>query len=105
MLPPALTDWLPETHLGYFLRDAVEGLDLRAITAVYERDPRGYPPYHPHLMVAVLCGYSLGVVSSRQIERRLVEDVAFRVLAANNTKASASNGPSGRFNEARGIYV
>lgn len=86
LLPPALTDWLPATHLVYFLRDVVEGLDLSAITASYERDPRGYPPYHPHMMVAVLLyGYCVGMVSSRKIERRLMEDVAFRVLAANNT--------------------
>ena len=76
LLPPALTDWLPETHLVYFLRDVVEGLDLSAITAVYEQDPRGYPPYHPQMMVAVLLyAYSVGVASSRKIERRLVEDV------------------------------
>lgn len=85
LLPPALTEWLPETHLVYFLRDVVEGLDLSAITTAYERDPRGYPPYHPRMMVAVLLyAYCVGVVSSRKIERRLGEDVAFRVLAANN---------------------
>lgn len=41
LLPPALAEWLPETHLVYFLRDVVEGLDLRAITTAYERDERG----------------------------------------------------------------
>ncbi len=86
LLPPALTEWLPDQHLVYFLREVVEGLDLSAITAGYERDDRGYPPYHPRMMVAVLLyAYCVGVVSSRKIARRLEEDVAFRVLAANNT--------------------
>jgi len=86
LLPPALTEWLPDQHLVYFLRDVVEGLELSAITTGYERDDRGSPPYHPRMMVAVLLyAYCVGVVSSRKIARRLEEDVAFRVLAANNT--------------------
>ena len=86
LLPPALTDWLPEGHLIYFIRDIVNDFDLSAIESVYEREERGYPPYHPHMMVSVLLyAYCLGVTSSRKIARRLEEDVAFRVLAANNT--------------------
>jgi len=86
LLPPALTDWLPEGHLVYFLREVVDDFDLSTITAVYEREERGYPPYHPQMMVSVLLyAYCLGVSSSRRIARRLEEDVAFRVLAANNT--------------------
>lgn len=86
LLPPTLTDWLPEGHLVYFLREVVCDLDLSAITTVYEREERGFPPYHPQMMVAVLLyAYCLGVASSRKIARRLEEDVAFRVLAANNT--------------------
>jgi len=86
LLPPALTDWLPGGHLVYFLREVVSDLDLSAIMAVYEEEERGYPPYHPQMMVAVLLyAYCLGVTSSRKIARRLEEDVAFRVLAANNT--------------------
>jgi transposase len=86
LLPPAQTDWLPEGHLVYFLRDAVSGFDLSAITTVYEREERGYPPYHPQMMVGILLyAYCLGVTSSRKIARRLEEDVSFRVLAANNT--------------------
>lgn len=86
LLPPSLTEWLPEGHLVYFLREVVGDLDLSAITAIYERESRGYPPYHPQMMVSVLLyGYCLGVTSSRRLARRLQEDVAFRVLAANNT--------------------
>jgi transposase len=86
LLPPSLRDWLPAGHLAYFLADVVDGLDLRAIYAPYEREARGYPPYHPALMVKVLLyGYARGVRSSRRLARACVEDVGFRVLAANNT--------------------
>jgi transposase len=60
-------------------------LDLSAILRVYEDDERGYPPYHPVMLTKVLVyGYCVGVFSSRRIQRRLIEDVAFRVLAAGN---------------------
>lgn len=86
LLPPSLRDWLPEDHPALFVSDVVDDLDLSSIFAEYERESRGYPPYHPRMMVKVLVwGYCIGVRSSRQLARRLVEDVAFRVLAANNT--------------------
>ena len=85
LLPPSLQDWLPESHLVYFVSDVVDQLDLSAIESVYEKEWRGQPPYHPRLMVKLLLyGYCLGVRSSRKIAQRLVEDVAFRVLAAGN---------------------
>jgi len=60
-------------------------LDLSAILAVYEDEERGYPPYHPVMLTKVLVyAYCVGIFSSRKIQRRLVEDVAFRVLAAGN---------------------
>jgi transposase len=86
LLPPSLRDWLPDEHLAFFVSDLVDALDLSAITAVYEREDRGQPPYHPAMMTKLLVyGYCVGVFSSRKIARRLVEDVAFRVLAAGNT--------------------
>ena len=85
LLPPSLHDWLPEDHLAFFESDVVDHLDLSAITAVYEDEERGYPPYHPVMLTKVLVyAYCVGVFSSRRIQRRLVEDVAFRVLAAGN---------------------
>ena len=61
-------------------------MDLSAITVRYQGERRGAPPYHPGMMVKVLLyGYCTGVASSRRIARRLHEDIAFRVLAANNT--------------------
>ena len=86
LLPQALQEWLPEDHLAYFISDIVDQLDLSEITARYEQERRGGPPYHPRMMVKVLLyGYCTGVASSRRIAQRLHEDVAFRVLAANNT--------------------
>ena len=85
LLPPSLRDWLPENHLVYCVSDVVDQLDLSAIESVYEEEDRGQPPYHPRMMTKILLyGYCVGVFSSRRMEKRLVEDVAFRVLAAGN---------------------
>jgi transposase len=85
LLPPSLRDWLPDDHLVYFVSDVVDQLNLSAIESVYEEDDRGQPPYHPRMMTKILLyGYCVGVFSSRKIQKRLVEDVAFRVLAAGN---------------------
>ena len=85
LLPPSLRDWLPENHLAYFVSDVVDNLDLSAMDAVYGDEKRGQPPYDPLMMTKVLVyGYCVGVFSSRRIERRLEEDIAFRVLAAGN---------------------
>ena len=85
LLPPSLREWLPDDHLAYFVSDVVDQLDLSAIESVYEEEDRGQPPYHPGMMTKILLyGYCVGVFSSRKIQKRLVEDVAFRVLAAGN---------------------
>jgi transposase len=85
LLPPSLRDWLPENHLAYCVSDVVDQLDLSTIESVYEQEDRGQPPYHPRMMTKILVyGYCVGVFSSRRIQKRLTEDVAFRVLAAGN---------------------
>ena len=85
LLPASLREWLPDDHLAYFVSDVVDQLDLSAIERVYEEEDRGQPPYHPRMMTKILLyGYCVGVFSSRRIQKRLVEDVAFRVLAAGN---------------------
>ena len=85
LLPPSLRDWLPESHLAYFVSDVVDQLDLSEIESYYEQEERGYPPYHPRMMTKILVyGYCVGVFSSRRLQKRLQEDVAFRVLAAGN---------------------
>jgi len=86
LMPASMREWLPSDHLAYFISDVVDHLDLSAIMARYAGEERGYPPYHPGMMVKVLLyAYCTGVASSRKIERHLCEDIAFRVLAANNT--------------------
>jgi transposase len=87
LLPVDLREWLPEGHLAYFLSDLVEtALDLSAIWKAYGGEGRAFPAYHPAMMTKVLLyAYCTGVFSSRRIEKRLHEDVAFRVLAAQQT--------------------
>ena len=85
VLPPSLRDWLPEDHLAYFVSDVVDELDLSAVESIYEKEERGQLPYHPRMMTKILLyGYCVGVFSSRRIERKLTEDVGFRILAAGN---------------------
>jgi transposase len=84
LLPPSLADWVPEDHLARFVSDVVDTLDLTAIEEAYTEE-RGYPPYHPRMMVKVLLyGYCTGVYSSRKLARQLEDSVAFRFLAAGN---------------------
>jgi transposase len=84
LLPPDVREWLPEGHLAWFVLAAVEELDLAPFYAAYRADGHGRAAYEPSMMVAVLLyAYARGVRSSRAIERALEEDVAYRVLAAN----------------------
>lgn len=84
LLPPDLREWLPAGHLAWFVIETVEQLDLAAIYGAYRADGHGRPAYDPAMMTALLIyNYAEGVRSSRQIERRCVEDVACRVIAAN----------------------
>jgi transposase len=86
LLPPDLRDWLPHDHLAWFVLDVVDQLDLQPFYRQHRDDGHGHPAYDPKTLLGVLLyGYSIGVRSSRQIERRCVEDIAFRVLAANQT--------------------
>jgi transposase len=85
LLPPNPRQWLAEDHLVYFVSEVVDQLDLSAMHAVYEKEKRGQPPYDPRLMTKLLVyGYCTGVYSSRRIQKRLREDIPFKVLAAGN---------------------
>src|SRR5689334_14791870 len=85
LLPAALQDWLPKGHLAYFISDAINALDLSAFFARYAGGGSRNQPFHPAMMVKVLIyGYATGVFSSRKMERRLHEDLAFRMLGAGN---------------------
>lgn len=88
LLPCALQDWLPEGHLAYFISDTVDSLNLGAFHERYAKDGPRNQPFHPAMMVKVLVyAYASGVFSSRKIAKKLHEDVAFRVLAADNFPA------------------
>src|SRR3954469_7447849 len=84
LLPPSLREWLPEGHLAWFVIDAVAQFDLTAFYAAYRADGHGRAAHDPAMMVALLLyGYAIGERSSRRLERRCVEDVATRVICAN----------------------
>lgn len=83
LFPPSLQDWLPEKHLARFVVEIVEHLDLSELKKSYAG--RGSRPYNPEMLVALLFyGYATGVFSSRELERRTYDSVAFRYIAANN---------------------
>ena len=85
LLPPSPRDWLPEGHLAFFVSDTVDALDLSEFYKPYEGDGRRNQPFDPRMMVKVLLyAYATGTFSSRKIARKLEEDVAYRVLAAEN---------------------
>ena len=84
LLPPSIDEWVPEGHLARFVNDTVDQMDLSAILSVYERESRGYPPYHPAMLLKILFyGYATGVYSSRKLARACEEVVVFRYLSAN----------------------
>ena len=84
LMPPSLREWLPEDHFAWFVLATVERLDLSAFYRAYRPDGHGRAAFDPRLMVGVLFySYSHGLMSSRGIERACVENVAVRVVAAN----------------------
>ena len=85
LLPPNLNDWIKEGHLALFIGDTVDTLDLDEIFAAYEHETdRANLAYHPVMMLKVLFyGYCVGLMSSRKIERACWDDIAFRVLSAD----------------------
>jgi transposase len=83
LMPPDVREWLPENHLAWFVIDAVGEMNLDEFYAAYRLDGRARPAYDPAMMVALLLyAYARGTRSSRVIERACSEDVAFRVIAA-----------------------
>ena len=85
LLPASLQDWLPKGHLSYSISDTVDALALKAFYARYAGGGARNQPFHPAMMVKLLIyGYATGVFSSRKIERRLHDGLAFRMLGAGN---------------------
>ncbi len=81
LLPPSVRDELGSSHLCFFVREVIERLDMSGLEQSYSAE--GGELYAPQLMLGVwLYAYALGISSARQVERRVVEDLAFRYLAA-----------------------
>ena len=88
LLPPSLRDWLPEDHLSFFLSDTIDAMDLSAFEARYGEEGPGNQAFDPRMMLKVLVyAYATGTFSSRKIAAKLHEDVAYRVLGADNFPA------------------
>ena len=86
LLPPSLTDWLPEDHLAWFVLDTVEQIDLQPFYKKYRTDGVGNSAFNPSMMVGLLMyAYCTGERSSRRIERSCQTDVAYKVITANQS--------------------
>jgi transposase len=91
LMPPSLDEWLPKDHLARFVIAVVDTLDLSAFYARRRADGWGRAAYDPKMMVALLIyAYATGARSSRLIERRCTEDIAFRFISANETPDHAT---------------
>src|ERR687897_1270902 len=89
--PPSLREWLPDDHLAWFVLDAVAEMEMAAFYASYREDGWGRAAHDPAMMVALFVySYAIGVRSSRAIERRCRDDVAFRVITANQAPDHAT---------------
>jgi transposase len=84
LMPPDVREWLPESHLAWFVLAAVEEMELEGFYAAYREDGRSRPAYDPAMMVALLLyAYCCGTRSARAIERACEVDIAYRVIAAH----------------------
>src|SRR5512132_2055466 len=91
LLPPSLREWLADDHLAWCVLEVVDELDLAAFYGAYREDGHGRAAHDPAMMVALLVyAYAIGVRSSRAIERRCREDIAFRVMTANQAPDHAT---------------
>src|SRR5919109_459253 len=88
LMPPSLADWVPEDHLARFVADVVASLDLRALEEAYTEE-RGYPPYHPRMMVTLLLyAYCTGVYSSRKLGRVAIDGTKIKANASKHKAMS-----------------
>jgi transposase len=91
LCPPSLRDRLPADHLAWFVTETVDEFDLEPFYGAYRLDGHGRAALEPSMMVSlVVYAYAIGVRSARAIERHCREDVAFRVITANQTPDHAT---------------
>lgn len=84
LIPQTFSDWLDPDHVVRFINDIIDEIDIDEIQKVYEAELRGYPPYHPRMMLKILIyGYCTGVRSSRKLAQKCEDEVAFRYLTGN----------------------
>ena len=81
MFPPTALDLVERDDLVHFVRNLVlEQLDLSEITKQYQEE-RGFPPFHPVMMTALLLySYSQGIYSSRRMARACRQRVDYMAL-------------------------
>lgn len=85
LIPQTFEDLLRPDHVALFINDVIDELDISEIEYVYKTELRGYPPYHPRMMLKILIyGYCTGVRSSRKLAQKCEDEVAFRFLTGNN---------------------
>jgi transposase len=85
LFAPSVQDWLPEKDLVYCLLDTVNEFDISAIRDKYEQQERGFPPFHPRMMVALLLySYCRGIFSSRKIMQACQERMSFKVIVGDD---------------------
>ena len=103
LLPPDMSEWLPEGHLAWFVIDVVEHLDTSGLHKAHRNDGVGRAAYDPDMMLALLIyAYCTAVRSSRKIERLCSVDVAYRVVCANNLPDHST---IARFRQAHGTVA
>src|SRR5256714_9160770 len=86
LMPPDLSEWVPDDHVVWSILGAVDQLDLSAFYGVYRENGQGRAAYEPSMMVALLLyAYARGNRSSRGIERACREDVAYKVICSMRT--------------------
>ncbi len=84
LMPPTLQEWLPSKDLVWMVLDVVAEMDLTAFYRKYRQDGKGQAAFEPSMMVSLLLyAYSLGIRSSREIEKLCERDIGFKVIAAN----------------------
>jgi len=85
LLPPSVNELVPDGHLAHFVRDTFrDELDLSEITSEYSEE-RGFPPFHPVMMTALLMyAYCQGVYSSRRIAKACIERVDFMAVTGRS---------------------
>jgi transposase len=83
LMPPDLTDWVPDDHVVWSILGAVDQMDLTAFYGAYRENGQGRAAYEPSMVVALLLyAYARGNRSSRGIERACREDVVYKLITA-----------------------